>query len=170
MKYLIVAEREELALPKAQEAMQTEKRKPIVVGVGMVNAIYSLSHLPKDSDILNVGYCGSNDLEVGTEVQIKDCRTLEQGQNNEPTFTLGRKGASCYTAHTFIEDSTTIPDGCVVDMELAAICAMDFAKVEAVKYVSDNMDYNDYRNNKAGQKCCETNKWCKRSNLPTPCL
>ncbi len=49
----------------------------------------------------------------------------------------------CLTGTDFVLESNT--KGCVFDMELAYIKALGFENVIAYKYVSDNLDLQEYR-------------------------
>ena len=51
--------------------------------------------------------------------------------------------AVCYSNTDFVLASPY--KDCVFDMELAYICAQGFAKVSAIKIVSDNLSLHDYR-------------------------
>ena len=46
----------------------------LVTGVGAVNVIRSLRDLPRDTHILNIGYAGSANFEIGTLVEVSEVR------------------------------------------------------------------------------------------------
>lgn len=48
-------------------------KKIIKTGVGGINVIQALRKIPKWKRIINFGYCGSNNIPVGTEVKILGC-------------------------------------------------------------------------------------------------
>ena len=142
-KYLVVATEDELSLPAARE--QSEGRRVVVTGVGGTNVIRALRDIPKDADILNVGYCGSANFAVGTALTIGRARLYHPNvEFAEVDFSLGSHGVTCLTAGDFVKDGAGIPKDCVVDMELAYIAALGFADLQSVKYVSDNLNLEQY--------------------------
>lgn len=141
-RYLVVATQDELKIPQAKEA--AKDRAVIVTGVGGTNTIIALRDLPKDADILNVGYCGSWHLAIGAAVKIGVCRTYHRNCNFiEKTFYLANGNYLCLTAGDFVKDSD-VPKDAVVDMELAYIAALGFTNLKSVKIVSDHLDYEQY--------------------------
>lgn len=142
-KCLVVATPEELKLPWAQAY---ESYDTIVTGVGGTNVIRALKDLPRDTEIFNVGYCGSAHFPVGSVVWVRDCRLWHPVADFiEPTFSLKEHGnVLCLTAGDFVTEGE-LPAHSVVDMELAYILAFGFAKVQSVKYVSDNLNYKQYQ-------------------------
>lgn len=147
-KYLIIATPEELALPAAKEAL-AKGRVALITGIGGANVIRALADLPRESDILNVGYCGSPSLPAGTEIHIGSVRTFHPGVDfPEETFYLDappKKAHLCLTAGDFVTGAAGIPEGAVVDMELAYVAALGFVGLSAVKYVSDNLSLQQYQ-------------------------
>ncbi len=148
---MVVAEKCELKLGYALSQMT---RNVIVTGPGFVNVIQALKDISKDADILNVGYCGGHGFEVGDCVWVRTARQLHPvAKFEDKVFKLSlpeyfcrpKREADCFTATDFIEKTDGLIAPCVVDMELAAICALGFSKVTAIKYVSDNLNYNDYK-------------------------
>ena len=143
-KYLVVSTEDELTLPWAQA---NDCYETIVTGVGATNVIRALKDLPRDIDILNVGYCGSNRYPIGAVVWIKECRLWHPNvEFQEMTFTLDSpcSEAVCFTAGDFVLDGEELPGHAVVDMELAHIAAFGFSRLRAVKYVSDNLNLDQY--------------------------
>lgn len=145
-RFLIVATEVELQLPLAVAAVQGGYRQPVVTGVGATNVIQALRKLPRHADILNVGYCGSNRYPVGAVVWIADTRLWHPNVDfREATFHLmDGAGATCMTAGDFVLDGEDLPAKSVVDMELAYIAAFGFQSLRAVKYVSDNLNLQQY--------------------------
>lgn len=145
-QFLVVATPGELDLPWADCMKSTHEI--IVTGVGGANVIRALKDLPRDSEIFNVGYCGSAHYPIGSTVWIRDCRLWHPNVNyTEPTFSLKDYGnVICLTAGDFVLDGTELPAHSVVDMELAYIAAFGFAKVSSVKFVSDNFSLMQYEN------------------------
>ena len=145
-RFLIVATEAELQLPLAVAAVQGGYRQPIVTGVGATNVIMALRKLPRHADVLNVGFCGSNRFPVGEEVWIGNTRLWHPNVYfKETTFHLMDEAeALCLTAGDFVLDGADLPAKSVVDMELAYIAAFGFQSLKAVKYVSDNLNLNQY--------------------------
>lgn len=144
-RFLIVATEAELQLPFAVGAVQQNYRQPIVTGVGATNVIQALRRLPRHADILNVGYCGSNRYPVGSVVWVGSTRLWHPNVDfKETTFHLSENEALCLTAGDFVLNGDDLPAKCVVDMELAYIAAFGFQSLRAVKYVSDNLNLNQY--------------------------
>lgn len=143
-KYLVVATKAELSLPWAE--CERPYREVIVTGIGGTNVIRALRDIPRDSDILNVGYCGSAAFPIGFTVFVRECRLWHPNVSfDEPVFRLFDRGnALCLTAGDFVTDGTGLPAKSVVDMELAYIAAMGFGKVQSIKFVSDNLSIKQY--------------------------
>lgn len=144
-RFLVVATEAELSLVYARYALDGG-RQPIVTGVGATNVILALRKLPRHADVLNVGYCGSNRYPVGACVFIADTRLWHPNVDfKETTFHLSDGGeALCLTSGDFVLDGADLPAKSVVDMELAYIAAFGFQSLRAVKYVSDNLNLNQY--------------------------
>lgn len=126
----------------------------IITGIGGINVIRALRDLPKDTDILNIGYCGSVCLPVGTIVTVSEIHTLHENvefkEYSPITFRYDSLiedsfSMPCYTSTDFV---TKVSPGkpCVYDMEFAFIRAM-FDKATAIKVVSDNLSVEEYEEN-----------------------
>ena len=124
--------------------VEERNRDVIVTGVGGTNAILALRDIPREADILNVGYAGSLHLPIGTRVMVGRVRLYHPNAAfAERTFELGSGSALCLTAGDFVEGGNIEKDA-VVDMELAYIAALGFAHLNAIKVVSDNLRYKQY--------------------------
>lgn len=151
MKYLLIAEEGERQL--------IEKYLPgcdypvVVTGVGAINIIHSLSKLPREAELLNIGYCGSSNFEIGSVVEVTEVRLNHPNVTYpEPTLALDTVTeqvvadkclrAVCYSNCDFVLQSSY--KDCVFDMELAFIAALGFKKVAAIKIVSDNLSLHAY--------------------------
>lgn len=144
-KFIVVATEDELQIPFAASILAGRLRTPIVTGVGATNVINALKDLPRDSDILNVGYCGSNRFPVGSAVWIGETRLFHPNVNfQEITFELGPHDTICLTSGDFVLDGSDLPTKSVVDMELAHIAAFGFAHLSSLKIVSDNLSVKQY--------------------------
>ena len=144
MTIVAVATREEL---KLVDELGLGGYPIILTGVGGVNVITALKDLPKDTEIINVGYCGSNNIEISTKVEIGDVWTYHPSvEFCERYQCISKSKYSCFTSTDFVT-KTDIKEPCVFDMELAFICALGF-KVRAYKFVSDNLSLKEYEKNK----------------------
>lgn len=149
---IIIAEEGELELVRKlfplSEVLQT--------GVGALNIYLSLKDLPRDREIVNIGYAGSANFEIGSWVRVTEARLHHPNVSyQEPKLTLRGDSkptvdsdmsfieAPCYTNVDFVLSSPY--KDCVFDMELAFIMAMGFENVTAYKYVSDNLSLHTYR-------------------------
>ena len=118
----------------------------VVTGIGGINVIRSLKTFPKDEEIVNIGYAGSNHLPLGEKVVVGRSALLHELFKYEEkigeTMDYPKSKTICYTSTDFVT-KTNIEEPCVFDMELAYICAM-FDKVKSIKVVSDNLDLHAY--------------------------
>ena len=142
---IVIASPTELSLVREELAYRSICRdvKIIITGVGAINVFQALKNVDKDTRILNIGFCGSPDFPLDSRVEVGLCELSHKVDYKEDNFVLEEGNLNiCYTG---IDFATEGKEGCVYDMELAFICAMGF-DVQAVKYVSDNMNYNQYAN------------------------
>jgi hypothetical protein len=154
MEHLVViAEKEEL---KLVEKLGYGKYPVLITGVGALNVIEALKDIPKDTNLINIGYAGSKDLEPGKFYTVDmvslyhpnvdyyehqyELNWIPWGaeERDEPMMPV-----KCLTGTDFVLESNV--SGCVFDMELAYIKALGFENVLAYKYVSDNLDLQEYR-------------------------
>ena len=152
MKHLVViAEKEEL---KLVEQLGYKDYPILITGVGALNIIEALKDIPKYVSIINIGYAGSKNLEPGKFYAIDGVSLYHQNVKYiEPSYSLGYNPwvggvepltpVKCLTGTDFVLESDI--NGCVFDMELAYIKALGFEDVIAYKYVSDNLDLQEYR-------------------------
>ena len=152
MKHLVViAEKEEL---KLVEQLGYKDYPVLITGVGALNIIEALKDIPKYVNIINIGYAGSKNLESGKFYAIDGVSLYHQNVKYiEPSYSLGSNPwvggvepltpVKCLTGTDFVLESDI--KGCVFDMELAYIKALGFEDVIAYKYVSDNLDLQEYR-------------------------
>lgn len=116
----------------------------VKTGVGPLNVIEQLRNLPKETEITNFGFCGSNSISRGTMVEIGECEILHENADFEsPSYTLQNDGVKCYTSNDFVT-ATKKTEPCVFDMELAYILALGFNNIRSIKIVSDNLNYKEY--------------------------
>ena len=142
---VVIAEKEEL---KLVEELGYSDYPVLITGVGGMNVISALKDIPKDTYIVNIGYAGSNKLEVGTQVEVGWSYTYHPSVKFKERIYRKLNGNSkiyCYTSTDFVTQ-TDIEEPCVFDMELAFITAM-FKNVRSFKVVSDNLSIKEYRKN-----------------------
>lgn len=122
----------------------------LVTGVGAINIIRALRHLPADTEILNIGYAGSANFNLGTLVAVTEARLNHPHVSYpEPALPLETPAcatsltrAVCYSNTDFVLQSDY--RDCVFDMELAYICSLGFEHISAIKVVSDNLSLHTY--------------------------
>lgn len=125
------------------------KDRIMITGEGQGNIIQALKDIDKSTIIINIGYCGSNILPIGTEVRVRKCICYHPNYDNTIKYSdeeymcdpLG--DYDCYTAGDFVTE-TKIKEPCIFDMELYTICALGFRSI-GIKIVSDNLDLHSYR-------------------------
>lgn len=149
-KLIVVAEIEEIKLIDKLNTDEFKNIPILVTGVGALNVINALNDIPKDTHIINIGYAGSKNLSVNTFYEVSEVTLNHPNVNyNEPVYRLNNHGlynrVKCLTGCDFVLKSDI--DNCVFDMELAYILALGFNLVSSFKYVSDNLDLHEYRNN-----------------------
>lgn len=115
----------------------------LITGVGGLNVYKALCDVDRNEQIINFGYCGSNLLQIGSEVSVGDCRLYHPNvEYEEKAFRLDGE-TTCLTSCDFVL-KTEIQEPVVFDMELAFILAMGFQNVKSIKIVSDNLSLKQY--------------------------
>jgi len=151
MTFILIAEEGERNL--IQKYLPNCTYPVVVTGVGAINIIQSLRDLPREAAVLNIGYAGSANFDIGTVVEVTEVRLNHPNVTYpEPTLKLqpiggglwpiADKQAVCYSNCDFVLQSDY--QDCVFDMELAFIAAQGFAAVSALKIVSDNLSLHAY--------------------------
>ena len=154
-KYIVIAEEGERDL--IAKYLPDCDYPVIVTGVGAINIIRSLQDLPRDAGLINIGYAGSSNFDIGTLVEVTEVRL------NHPNVTypepvlhltpladqiatvhnqLSIKKSICYSNCDFVLASDY--KDCVFDMELAFIAALGFKSLSSLKHVSDNLSLHAY--------------------------
>ena len=124
----------------------------IRTGVGAGNVIKACSDLPKGTRIINIGYAGSNNVEIGTVSPVSDSFRYTDGNykfdDHANPLHLSNEGLPCYTGNSFFTESDRT-ESTLYDMELNYIASFSphLELVAAVKIVSDNLSVDDYVNN-----------------------
>ena len=127
----------------------------LVTGVGALNIMRSLRNVPLDTPLINIGYVGSANFEIGSVVEIGEVRLchpnvtypeptihLRQGLAQEYGIDVFRTDVPIFTNVDFVLQSKE--KDCVFDMELAFICGLGFENVRSLKIVSDNLSLHEY--------------------------
>lgn len=133
----------------------------VVTGVGAINVMHTLRDLPRDAKIINIGYAGSANYEIGSAVKVTEARLNHPCVNYpEPKLFLltlpdnylkhseACINSVCYSNTDFVLQSDY--KDCVFDMELAYIAALGFQNLCSLKIVSDNLSLHAYREVAAG--------------------
>ena len=159
-KYIIMAEEgERVLLDKAREELGLDLSDATLVytGVGAINIIRSLQNLDREAELINIGYAGSANFDLGTWVEVTEVRlnhpNVTYPEPVLPLQTLRDTGipgyrdtnaiqAICYSNCDFVLASDY--KDCVFDMELAFIAALGFKNLHSLKYVSDNLSLHAY--------------------------
>ena len=146
---IVASDIKELAI--LDKATINRAEKVLITGVGGVNAIKTLMgyESPYNLDVLNVGYVGSNSIEIGAKVQVSHVNTHRYNvEFDEDSVELDRfaddmLAVPCYTASDFVT-KTKVKEPAVFDMELAYLAALGFRRLYAIKVVSDNLNVKQY--------------------------
>ena len=153
-RFIIMAEEgERVLLDQATETLGLDlsDAELIFTGVGAINIIRSLQHLDRDAELINIGYAGSANFDLGTWVEVTEVRlnhpnvTYPEPElkiSNQQSTINNVKQAPCFTSTDFVLASDY--KDCVFDMELAFIAALGFTNLHSYKYVSDNLSLHAY--------------------------
>ena len=153
-RFIIMAEGgERVLLDQAKEALGLDlsDAELIFTGVGAINIIRSLQHLDREAELINIGYAGSANFDLGTWVEVTEVRlnhpnvTYPEPElkiSNQQSTINNVKQAPCFTSTDFVLASDY--KDCVFDMELAFIAALGFTNLHSYKYVSDNLSLHAY--------------------------
>ena len=124
----------------------------IKTGVGAGNVIKACCNLPKGTRIINIGYAGSNNIEIGTVCLVSDSFRYTDGNykfdDHANPLHLSDEGLPCYTGNSFFTESDRT-EPTLYDMELNYIASFSprLELLAAVKIVSDNLSVDEYLNN-----------------------
>lgn len=153
-RFIVMAEEgERVLLEKACETLDIDLNDVPVIytGVGAINVIRSLQDIDREAELINIGYAGSANFDLGTWVEVTEARLNHPNVTYpEPELKIerlkvkgeGLKEAICYTNCDFVLASDY--KDCVFDMELAFIAALGFKHLHSLKYVSDNLSLHSY--------------------------
>lgn len=124
----------------------------ILMGVGAGNVIKTCCQLPEGTRVVNIGYAGSNKLEIGTVTTVSESHRLVLGKyfftDHANPLNIHEGGFPCYTNNDFVTE-TELTEASLFDMELNYIAAFSprIELVGAIKIVSDNLSVEAFRNN-----------------------
>ena len=151
-RFIVMAEEgERVLLEKAQEQLGLDLSDVPVIftGVGAINIIQSLQSLDREAELINIGYAGSANFDLGTWVEVTEVRlnhpnvTYPESELHLTPYSLPKaKQAICFSNCDFVLQSDY--KDCVFDMELAFIAALGFKNLHSFKYVSDNLSLHAY--------------------------
>ena len=176
--YVIAMEKEAKGIVKELELKKVEGAKLkiyekgstrlLIIGIGkqrvaMNLAIY-MENYEKPDIIINLGYAGSTNSEIGTWVNVSEIYNYEWEIPGEEKYTMDGidnkelivkveddkiSKLPCYTAEKFVT-GTTISEDVLFDMELHSIyliCCIHGIKLLSLKKVSDNLSLDNYYEN-----------------------
>lgn len=139
---VVVANRQE----KIEAAKLFKKHKIMIIGEGFYQVLINLKKINKKKPIINFGMVGSDDFKIGEVIEIGSSKLLHVNNHiKDKTFKLSDSGIVCYTANSFVTKDETHDKKSVFDMELYYILALGYNVVRAVKKVSDNLSYKQYK-------------------------
>lgn len=151
-RYIVIAEEGERSL--VEQHLPGCNLPVIVTGVGALNVIRALQDVPRDAELINIGYAGSSNFAIGTLVEVTEVRLNHPNVTYaEPVLPLQALPADlrtdiqpvravCYSNTDFVLQSDYTD--CAFDMELAYIAALGFKRLTALKHVSDNLSLHAY--------------------------
>lgn len=122
----------------------------IRTGVGAGNVIKACSTLPQGTRIINIGYAGSNNIEIGTVTLVSDTFRYTDGKyefdDHANPLHLSDEGLPCYTGNSFFTESDKT-EPTLYDMELNYMASFfpHLELVASVKIVSDNLSVEEYK-------------------------
>ena len=154
---------------------EDKKKRLLITGVGKqltaINLSGYLENNPKPELIINVGYAGSTDIEIGKWVNISRVYNYEWEIPGEEKYVMYAGGSQklellenpdiekveCYSSESFVTD-TDIEEHIAFDMELhsiALICDLNEIPLLSLKKISDNLSIEKYYDNLKNYELCE---------------
>ena len=109
-----------------------------VIGIGAKN----LPETTEEDILVNVGYCGSNDIKPGTIVEPNEAAAYETGEGRKLQTHFDVLHVPCFTSQRFVTEPCSIFPS-VYDMELLRITELPHKELYVLKIVSDNLDEAD---------------------------
>lgn len=126
--------------------------KCVLMGVGAGNVIKTCAALPEGTNVVNIGYAGSNHTPIGEIKTVSESHRLVNGHyfftDYANPLRISDKGLPCYTNNDFVTE-TDKTESVLFDMELNYIAAFTphINLLASIKIVSDNLDVDVFRNN-----------------------
>jgi len=109
-----------------------------VVGIGAKR----LPVTTADDILVNVGYCGAEEIKPGTIVEPDETADYGTGIGTVLPTHFDVFHAPCFTSNKFVTEACSLNPS-VYDMELARIAELPHKELYALKIVSDNLDEAD---------------------------
>ena len=109
-----------------------------VIGIGAKN----LPETTEEDILVNVGYCGSNDIKPGTIVEPNETASYETGEGQKLRTHFDALHVPCFTSQKFVTEPCSIFPS-AYDMELLKIAELPHKELYVLKIVSDNLDEAD---------------------------
>ena len=153
-RYILLAEEGERSLISEVEqslGCSLQDWQVLITGVGAINVIRTLAPLDRDAELLNIGYAGSANFEIGSLIEVTEVRlnhpnvTYPEPALHLTPYTIHHTPlpqAICYSNCDFVLQSDY--RDCVFDMELAFIASLGFKRLSSIKHVSDNLSLHAY--------------------------
>ena len=166
--YVLAMEKEATDLAKQLNMKQqgnlytNGKEDLLITGIGKQRTAISLTKYimqqGKPEKIINIGYAGSTDINIGTWVCIKRSYNYEWNIPGEEKYTMldygnqnlecipGILQVDCYSAECFVTQ-TNLQGHIAFDMELhsiAIICDRENIPLISLKKISDNLSLEKY--------------------------
>lgn len=147
---LVILAAEEVEYNKCREIFP--EIECIRTGVGAGNVIKTCSMLPEGTRVINIGFAGSNNIEIGTVSLVSDTFRYTDGtyefEDHANPLHLSDEGLPCYTGNSFFTESDKM-EPTLYDMELNYIASFlpRLELIASIKIVSDNLNLDAYHNN-----------------------
>ena len=155
---------QKLNLIKKEEYYEKDNIRLLITGIGKQKTAISLAtYLAKQKNypklVINVGFAGSTDIQIGTWVQIEKAYNYEWNIPKEERFEMLEGGSQelirinskiervpCYSSESFVTE-TFLKGHIAFDMELHSISLLcDKYKIPLIslKKISDNLSIEKY--------------------------
>ena len=163
---LNLVQKEENKIFNIYEGKEKETKIDLIItGIGKQKTAIGLSTYlctnARPDIIINIGYAGSTNEEIGRWINISKSYNLEWDIPGEEKYSMKDIGNQelekienlkllpCYSSETFVT-SSKIKDNVIFDMELHSICLLgDLYNIPvlSLKKISDNLNMEDYYKN-----------------------
>jgi hypothetical protein len=99
----------------------------------------------KEDIIVNLGYCGGFNIQVGTIVEPSIVFATDSRKKRNLGHIFNTKRVRCYTSNEFVTKPIVNFES-IYDMELYKIAEIPHKKLYSLKIVSDNLNEKDCEN------------------------